>query len=178
MRRPYWREQSGTWVVKQPGGRLKTLGKDPHGAKRKHPPKKIVDAWHTLERQTNPKPENMLFAEVAGKYIEYLTNPKTKQTAREHLDWFKAFVGNRKVSDLRVHHVNEYLKTKASWSDSTKATAINRITSALSHAVTEGHIADHHVKFAAQARNRNTRGARRFRPTPSRESWRMPPIPN
>jgi hypothetical protein len=36
---------------------------------------------------------------------------KTKQSAREHLDWFKAFLGGLKVSELRVHHVNDFLKS-------------------------------------------------------------------
>jgi hypothetical protein len=84
---------------------------------------------------------------VAAIYLEYLANPGTKASAKEHLDWFAAHVGKIKVSDLRVHHVNDYLKTK-SWSDSMKATAINRITSALTHAVGEGYIDEHKVKYA------------------------------
>src|SRR5947207_996217 len=90
----------------------------------------------------------MLFSEVADKYVAYLTNPKSNQVAREHLEWFKAYIGKQmKVSDLRVHHVNDYLKTKA-WSDSTKATAVSRITSALNHAVAEGFIDEHRVEYA------------------------------
>jgi integrase len=147
MRRPYWRQQSGTWVVKLPGGKFRTLGKDPHGATRKHPPREIEEAWHALGRQADPRPKDMLFSEVADHYLAYLTTPKTQQVAREHLDWFRSFIGKRKVSELRVHHVNDYLKTKK-WSDSMKATAIGRITSALNHAVAEGHIEDHKVKFA------------------------------
>jgi hypothetical protein len=117
MRRPFWREQSGTWVIKMPGGKLKTLGKDPHGGTRKHPPKEIIEAWHAFDQKTNPKPKDMLFTDVADQYLDYLTNPETRQSAREHLDWFKAFIGRLKVSDLRVHHVNDFLKTKE-WSDS------------------------------------------------------------
>jgi integrase len=155
MRRPYWRAQSKTWVVKLPGGRLKTLGRDPHGGSRKRPPREIEEAWHHLDRQAKPK--DMLFSEVADQYLDYLTNPKTRQTAREHLDWFKAFIGKAmKMSDLRVHHVNDYLKTK-DWSDSMKATAVSRITSALNHAVAEGHIEDHKVRFARGKKPKYTR---------------------
>jgi integrase len=156
MRRPYWREQSGTWVIKLPGGRLKTLGKDEHGATRKHPPKEIEEAWHALDRQASPR--DMLFADVAANYLDYLTNPRTKRTAREHLDRFMLFIGKQlKVSDVRVHHVNDFLKTRV-WSDSMKATAINRITSALNHAVAEGHIEDHKVRYP---RGKKPRYARR-----------------
>ena len=38
MRRPFWRAQSQTWVFKLPGGKVQTLGKDPHGEGKKHPP--------------------------------------------------------------------------------------------------------------------------------------------
>ena len=48
MRKPYFRVQSGTWVIKLPGGRLKTLGSDPNGADRKLPPQEIIDEWHAL----------------------------------------------------------------------------------------------------------------------------------
>jgi hypothetical protein len=137
MRKPNWRQQSGTWVVKLPNGKRKTLGKDPHGATRKHPPREIVQAWHGIGHHADAKPKDILFSEVAAIYLEYLANPGTKASAKEHLDWFAAHVGKIKVSDLRVHHVNDHLKTK-SWSDSMKATAINRITSALTHAVGEG----------------------------------------
>jgi integrase len=88
----------------------------------------------------------MLSSDVAAQYLDYLTNPKTRASAREHLDWFKGHIGSLRVSELRVHHVNDFLKTRE-WSDSMKATAINRITSALNHAVAEGHIEDHKVKF-------------------------------
>jgi integrase len=82
LRKPYWRAQSQTWVVKPPGGRLKTLGNDPHGATRKHPPKEIQEAWHNLDREADPRPKDMLFSEVADEYLAYLTNPKSNQVAR------------------------------------------------------------------------------------------------
>ena len=156
MRRPFWRKQSKTWVVKLPGGKIKTLGKDEHGDTRKHPPKEIAEAWHAIDWQG--RPQDMLFADVAEKYLDYLTNPQTKQSAEEHLDRFMAFTGKMiKVSDLRVHHVTEFLKTR-SWSDSMKATAINFITSALNYAKAEGLIEEHKVVFA---KGRKPRYARR-----------------
>jgi integrase len=148
MKRPFWRSQSKTWCVWLPNGKLKTLGKDPHGEMRKHPPKDIEEAWHALDRKADPKPKDMTISEVAEKYLTYLTNPKTRASAKDHLDPFMACIGKAmKVSDLRVHHLNEYLKTK-DWVDSTKATAVNRIISALNHAVGEGYIDGHKVKFA------------------------------
>ena len=86
MRRPFWRTQSKTWVVKLAGGRITTLGKDEHGATRKHPPREIEEAWHALDRQAKPK--DLLFSDVADKYLDYLSNPQTRKSAREHLERF------------------------------------------------------------------------------------------
>lgn len=158
MKRPFWRSQSQTWCVWLPSGKLKTLGPDPHGATRKNPPKEIVDAWHAVESQTDSQPRDMIFSDIAAKYIDYLTNAGTRQSTREHLDRFMIFIGKKmKISTLRVHHVNDFLKTRE-WSDSMKATAINRITSALNWAKAEGLIEDHKVIYA---KGRKPRYARR-----------------
>lgn len=88
----------------------------------------------------------MLFADAAKLYVEYLTNPTTQKSAKEHLDRFIAHSGKLKVSEMRVHHITDYLKTKK-WADSTKATAVSRITSCLNYAVAEGYLEEHKVKF-------------------------------
>jgi len=147
MKKPWFRQQSKTWVITLPGGKIKTLGGDEHGATRKYPPPEIEEAWHAIDRQA--RPNDMLLCDVVAKYLDYLTNPATKRTARENLDRFMAFTGKKiKVSALRVHHVTDFLKSKKTWADSTKATAINRITSALNYAQAEGYIEDHKVRFA------------------------------
>jgi hypothetical protein len=146
IRKPWYKKQSKSWVVTLPGGKVKTLGRDPHGATRKNPPREIVEAWHALSRVRKPK--DMLFADVADLYVGQLSHPKTKATAREQLDWFLAFAGRKiKVSELRVHDVNEYLR-KTTWSASSKATAVSCILAALDFAVNEGLIESHAVKFA------------------------------
>jgi hypothetical protein len=54
------------------------------------------------------------------------------------------FIGKwNKVSDLRVHDVTEYLKSKKTWGDGSKTTAVARITTALNWAKDEGLIEDH-----------------------------------
>ena len=155
MKKPFWRKQSKTWVIRLPGGRMKTLGRDEHGATRKHPPREIEEAWHALDRKRTPV--DMLMADVAALYLEYLTNPGTRKSAREHLNYFLAHVGPKmKVSALRVHDVNGYLATK-NWAESTRATAINRITSALNWAKGEGYIDEHKVVYAKGKKPRYAR---------------------
>jgi hypothetical protein len=95
-------------------GRIKTLGKDEHVATRKHPPREI-EAWHALDRQSKPK--GLLFSGIIDKYLDYLTNSRTRKSAREHLGRFGLFISRAmKVSALRVHHVTHFLETKVrSW---------------------------------------------------------------
>jgi integrase len=146
VRKPWFKAQSKSWVVTLPGGKVRTLGKDPHGATRKNPPPHIVEAWHGLDRRRRPK--DMLFCEIADGYIASLGNPKTARSGREQIDWFLAHVGRKiKVSALRVNDVTAYLKTK-DWSENMKATAVSKILAALNWGVAEGLIEDHKVKFA------------------------------
>lgn len=115
-----------------------------------------MEAWHDLDKTAKPK--DMLLADIADQYVDHLTNPKTKKTTREQLDWFLAHTGRQiKISALRVHDVTQYLKTK-DWAEGSKAAAVNRITSALNWAVAEGLIDDHKVKYA---RGKKPRYARR-----------------
>jgi hypothetical protein len=59
---------------------------------------------------------------VADQYLAYLTNPKSQQVAREHLEWFQAYIGKQmKVSALRVHHVNDKIADRQKKAPATKS---------------------------------------------------------
>jgi integrase len=166
IRKPWFKSQSGTWVINLPGGRVRTLGKDLHGATRKNPPPHIVEIWHNLDRQRKPK--DMLFCEIADGYIASQKNPKTAKSGREQIDWFLAHVGRKiKVSALRVNDVTSYLKTK-DWSENMKATAVSKITAALNWGVAEGLIEDHKVKFARGKKPRFQRRTGQITPNDQR----------
>ena len=141
MRKPFWRKQSKTWVIKLAGGRIKTLGKDEEGEGKEHPPDRIVKEWHAYEFKntgTKPgeegKPKDMRLQELADEYVEALPHPKTKINTRQQLDTFIAYIGNIKVSQIQVHQVLKYLGSKP-WSAASKATALERITAAINWAI-------------------------------------------
>ncbi len=144
MRRPFWRAQSQTWVFKLPGGQVKTLGKDEHGEGKKHPPKHIEEKWIRLRSRAGEDdggaPKDMPLTEVFSLYQDYLKNPRTRRNTKEHHDWFLAHVGKGlKSSKLRVHHITEYLDKK-DWSPTMKATAMERIKTAVNWAASQEYI--------------------------------------
>ena len=111
MRKPYWRAEQ------RPGS-----SSCPMASSRRWAPTRTAQpgsirpgrSWrHGTHRARQPEPKDMTISQVAEKYLAYLENPKTRASAKEHLDAFVASVGKgMKVSDLRVHHVNDHLKAK------------------------------------------------------------------
>ncbi len=160
MNKPWWRSSSRTWVVILPSGKVKTLGPDPHGARRKNPPRPIADAWHALkdEKETKDRP----FRDVAAAYLASLAGctPGTIRNTTDHIEWFNKYIGKTKVSALRADDVHAYLRTKE-WSESTKATAVSKIVAALNHGVDTELIPSHAVRFPRKSRRRKPRFERR-----------------
>jgi hypothetical protein len=78
-------------LVTLPSGRLKRPGKYVPGASKKNPAKYVEETWHRLDRQRIPA--DMLFADVAAPYLEYLQNPFTRKSASEGLERFMVHVG-------------------------------------------------------------------------------------
>lgn len=142
MRKPWFKAQSGAWVVTLPGGRVKTLGKDPLGATRKNPPRPIVEAWHALLAEAGDalpgeerRPKDMRLRQLCDAYVESLAHPKTRADTRYQLDLFARHMGDVKVSQIRVHQVLAYLDGRKGWNSTSKATALERITSAINWAI-------------------------------------------
>lgn len=154
MRKPWWRSQTQTWYCTI-NGKQKALGKDEHGAGKKHPPKAIADVWHRLNRTAEGK--DMPLSEVVDLYVQSLKHPKTQAETSRQLKAFLAFTGTISVSKLRLHHVSSYLATKPTWNSTSQATAVERITSALNWAVAQGYIEAHSVKYPRGQKPRKRR---------------------
>ena len=85
MRKPFWRKQSKSWVIKLAGGRIKTLGKDEQGegkntrpgrSRRRGTPSSLRTSGTRPGEEGRPK--DMRLQELADEYVEALTHPKTK----------------------------------------------------------------------------------------------------
>ena len=156
MQAPWFRKQNLSWYVVHRGKQIR-LGRDEHGETRKRPPPEIVEAWHKLERTDGHKPKDILYTELAEKYVATITHPKTHKESKRQLDWFIAHIGKIKVSDMRVHHVTEYVRSKKTWNSTSQAVAIERITRVLNWGIQEGYIDEHSVRFQRGQKPRRKR---------------------
>jgi integrase len=156
MQAPWFRRQNRSWYVEHRGKQVR-LGRDEHGATRKNPPPEIVEAWHRLGRTDGGKPKDILYADLAEKYLATLKHPKTREESKRQLDWFIAHIGRIKVSEMRVHHVTEYVRSKKTWNSTSQNVAIERITRVLNWGIAEGYIDDHRVHFQRGQKPRKRR---------------------
>ena len=122
-------------------------GPDEEGEGKKSPPRHIEEKWIQLRSRAGEDDgvfKDMRLSEVFSLYQDYLKNPRTRRNTTEHHNSFLVHIGDRmKVSSLRVHHITEYLGRK-DWSSTMKATAMERIKTAVNWAVGQQYIDKRH----------------------------------
>ena len=133
-----------------------------------------MDEWHKLSRTDGGKPKDILYGDLAEKYLATIRHPKTHVESKRQLDWFNAYIGQIKVSELRVHHVNEYVRSKKTWNSTSQNIAIERITRVLNFGIAEGYIDDHRVRYQRGQKPHKSGGWWWWPPTMLRRS-RTPP---
>lgn len=145
MRRPWFRRDNWTWFVEAENGKQIRLGRDPRfDAPPKEPPKEPppdIQRQYLKVMQREEEPEDRRISFCIHEYMESLDacTETTRRRARNFLDRFLKEVGDPKVSKLRPHHANEFVKGKG-WKPNTVRAALQTINACLNHGVREGWI--------------------------------------
>lgn len=86
---------------------------------------------------------------IAGLYLDEAKATKDKETynlQRHYVTSFCEHVGGKKVPDLRIYHVSNWLKANPHWSDSTQGLAVSLVMACLNWAVAEQRITKNPLK--------------------------------
>ncbi len=139
----WFREQTGWYMTTLNGEQIK-LSRDK---------KEAEIAFHELlakqGRDDAGQEQRPSLKVIAGLYLDEAKaskEPPTYELQRHYLTSFCEYVGNKKVPDLRVHHVTDWLKANPQWGDSTQGLAVSLITACMNWAVTEQRIARNPIK--------------------------------
>jgi len=138
----WFRKQTGWYMTTLNGEQVK-LSKDK---------KEAETAFHELlagkarEPAEGARPS---LKAIIGLYLDEAKASKdraTYETQRHYLTSFGEHVGIKKVPDLRVHHVTDWLKANPQWGDSTQGLAVSLVTACMNWAVAEQRVAKNPVK--------------------------------
>ena len=113
------------------------------------------------ESEEGPRPSLKV---IAGLYLDEAKATKRAGDLRAAAplpDDFCEHVGNKKVPDLRVHHVTDWLKANSQWGGSTQGLAVSLVTACMNWAVSEQRIAKNPLKGI---RRKKTKRAERTSP--------------
>ena len=126
-------------------GKQIRLGKDPRFTappkeSPKEPPPEIQRKYLKV-MQREEEPEDRKFSFCILEYMESLDacTESTRRRAKNFFDQFLKDVGDPKVSKLRPHHCNDFVKGKA-WKQNTVRAALQTINACLNYCVREGWI--------------------------------------
>ncbi len=107
-------------------------------------------AMHALLAQETPEPEAVTslpaFRKLADLFIDQslrVNKPTTSKMHRLFLQSFRDRIGRKRVSDLKVHHVSEWIAAKTTWGSSTACSARGTVLACLNWAVEQGYIPGH-----------------------------------
>jgi integrase len=107
-------------------------------------------AMHALLAQETPEPEAVTslpaFRKLADLFIDQslrVNKPTTSKMHRLFLQSFRDRIGRKRVSDLKVHHVSEWIAAKTTWGSSTASSARGTVLACLNWAVEQGYIPSH-----------------------------------
>jgi integrase len=138
------------WFRKQTGWYMTTI--DGEQVKLSKDKKEAETAFHELlagqtrEDGEGPRPSLKV---IAGQYLDEAKatkEPATYELQRHYLTSFCEHVGNKKVPDLRVHHVTAWLKANPQWGDSTQGLAVSLVTACMNWAAGEQRVAKNPLK--------------------------------
>lgn len=135
MRKPFFRKFTQTWYVRHNGKQVR-LGKDKTEA---------FQAYHRLMAESADAPpldKDTEAAEVLGMFMVWAQTHRDESTFRwyQHfLTSFGEFIGSRKVSDLKPHHVTKWLE-KHKYTGNTANAAVRAVLRAFNWAVKSGHL--------------------------------------
>jgi integrase len=146
------------WFRKQTGWYMTTLNREQ--IKLSKDKREAEIAFHALLadqcRETAEGPRPSLKA-IAGLYLDEAQASKdasTYEMQRHYLTSFCEHVGGKKVPDLRIHHVTDWLRAHPQWSDSTQGLAVSLLTACLNWAVNEQRIDRNPLKGVKRKKTR------------------------
>ena len=136
MRKPWQRNDTGNWYVTV-NRKQYNLGPDRKKAEKK---------YHAL-MQRQGEPEDRLLSFCIDEYQKSLHDcvETTQQKTRHFLGRFLAHVGDLKVSKLKAHHLEDFLKGKP-WKPNTIQAVIARVEACLNHCERMGWIERNPIK--------------------------------
>ncbi len=145
MRRPWFRRDNCTWFVETEAGKQIRLGRDsrfdvaPRESPKEPPPD--IQRHYLKVMQREEEPEDRKFSFCILEYLESLDacTETTRRRARNFFDQFLKDVGDPKVSKMRPHHCNDFVKGKG-WKQNTVRAALQTINACLNHCLREGWI--------------------------------------
>lgn len=145
MKKPWFRRSNCTWYLELDGGKQLNLGRDtrfklaPKEAP-KSPPPEIQKAYlKAMERQGEPEDRTLSFC--IDEYMRSLDacTEDTRKRARYFLGLFLKAVGDRPVSKLKAHHVDDARKG-LDWKPNSIRNFVNTITACLNYNARKGWI--------------------------------------
>jgi len=146
MARPnriWWWNSRGEWAVNINGQRHR-LGPDREEAERK---------FHELKAKPQRRPvrSDSVLA-IFDAWLEHVKINRAEKTYVWYLDFAQSFIDSipkgLAVSDLKVHHVQSWVDSHATWSDSTKHGAITTVKRAMRWGEKQGLIDSNPIAFA------------------------------
>ena len=138
----WFRKQTGWYMTTLNGEKIK-LSQDKDEAE---------TAFHELLAKKGKDPAEGLrpsLKSIVGLYLDEAEKTKdaaTYELQRHYLTGFAEHVGNKKVPDLRLHHVTDWLRDNPQWNDSTQGLAVSLVTACMNWAVAEQRVARNPLK--------------------------------
>jgi len=138
------------WFRKQTGWYMTTLNGEK--IKLSQDEKEAEIAFHELMAKQTREPAEGLrptLKGIVGLYLDEAKTTKDEETyelQRHYLTNFCEHVGNKKIPDLRIHHVTDWLKANPQWGDSTQGLAVSLVTACMNWALSEQRISKNPIK--------------------------------
>jgi integrase len=161
MRKPFfWSERKG-WYLRIPttDGRLQTV-------RLGDTKKSAYDEWDRMKIASSAPTETATaaptMAKLAALYFTHIRDQAAKSTISEatvtrrinHIAPFLAASGHIAISDLKPHHVTDWLRTQETWNATTCSDAAASVKRILKWATDEGRIESNPLKTLAVKRGR------------------------
>jgi integrase len=128
-----------------------------------HTKKAAYDEWDRMKiAPVVAKPNGLTVSQLSALYLAHIRDQAAKSTITEatvtrrinHIAPFLATSGNVAVSDLKPHHVTDWLRTQATWNATTCSDAAASVKQILQWATDEGRIESNPLKPLTVKRGR------------------------
>lgn len=157
----YWNRKGGGYFTTLRGEQIElALGPDdwPNGPTYL---KAIAAFSKLLSQQEHIGSNSYLLSACFNQYRQYLEGEGRELVLRQfeiHCKSLSELHGSKPIREIEPYLVNEWLRTKTSWSDSTKSHAISLILAACNWAVGQGYIPSHPLAGRLKRPEMRTRG--------------------